>query len=60
MAITGGSKGQEVAGFWKRPLSNTRSRKGNLISLLVTVKLKKATCTEATNDQTTSTFRNVS
>lgn len=47
MTITGGSKGQEGAGLWKRPLSNIQSGKGNLISLLATVKLRLATCTVA-------------
>ena len=29
MTITGGSKGQEGAGFWKRPESDMWSGKGN-------------------------------
>lgn len=53
MTITGGSKGQEGAGFWRRPLSSMEGRKGNLISLVATVKLMLATCTVARIYQTT-------
>lgn len=43
MTITGGSKGQEGAGFWKSSLLNMQSRKGNLISSLASVKRMLAT-----------------
>lgn len=39
MTLTGGSKGQGEAGFWKGPLSNMQSGKGNLISSRATAKL---------------------
>lgn len=51
MTLTGGSKGQGGAGFWKRPLSNMPSGKGNWISSPATVKLQPATDTVAKNDQ---------